>query len=509
MNGIERKLLAAATLLYLSACGSPLPKRDGAGMGGGQAGAPPDASRPPRLEFDPMASDGAVSRVTRISVVFDRPLFEPRVMLVSGVLGAAQLRDLARATVPQSLSTRALPALAWITADPSVLVVAPLVELEPAAIYSVVVSDPAVAMPFTVAALDAIPVLARVWPDRDDEAPAATAAVWCGASDVGSVDVPVALAPAAVPGRIVLGTGAPFVVGRCISWLALNPTPPLAAVAGSPTALAPAAATLSDGSRVGLEPTMLWVRSDVLLSDAAVCGAAELRFGPGCAEVQDDRILVRPPEAAILWTIDTGQQTIVRSSRGAKRFVVRPMPESGFYRLAVLDRGGRVQANEFPVEPAPARAHVVVNEVMANPAGAEPSQEWVELFNDGTAAVSLGGFVLEDGGGRAVLPDAGLEPGAWALVVPEGYVADDGIDPIAPPDTLVLRVPALGRGGLSNDGEKLTLRDASGAVVSTFPAVKTKNGVSIARASPESFDDDPTAFAPSINGSATPGAQNE
>ena len=123
-------------------------------------------------------------------------------------------------------------------------------------------------------------------------------------------------------------------------------------------------------------------------------------------------------------------------------------------------------------------------------------------------SVALAGFALEDAGGRAVLPEGDLAPRAFALVVSEAYVADDGVDPPPAPGTLMLRVPSLGRSGLSNEGEKLTLRDAAGTALSAFPAVKTKNGVSIARIAPDAPDDDPTAFLPSPNASATPGAPN-
>ena len=33
--------------------------------------------------------------------------------------------------------------------------------------------------------------------------------------------------------------------------------------------------------------------------------------------------------------------------------------------------------------------HVVINEVLANPVGGEPAQEWVELYNDGRAPAVL------------------------------------------------------------------------------------------------------------------------
>jgi hypothetical protein len=154
------------------------------------------------------------------------------------------------------------------------------------------------------------------------------------------------------------------------------------------------------------------------------------------------------------------------------------------------------------------RPHVVLNEVLANPAGAEPAEEWVELYNDGSESVSLGGFLLEDAGGRTLLPDASLDAGHFALIVPEAFLADDGVDPPPAPDAVLLRVPALGRAGLSNEGEMLTLRAPTGMVVSTFPAMKTKNGVSTARFAPDAPDADSASFVASPNGTSTPGAPN-
>ena len=184
------------------------------------------------------------------------------------------------------------------------------------------------------------------------------------------------------------------------------------------------------------------------------------------------------------------------------------MPADARFRLAALDESGRPSEDEVTVHPAPPMAHLVINEVMANPAGVERAQEWVELFNDGISPLAMGGYALETSGGTTVLPAAVLAPGAFALVVTDAYVENDGVDPVAAPGTLILRVPALGRDGLSNDGERLLLRDAAGAVISTFPALKAKSGVSNGRIAPDAPDGDADSFAPSANGSATPGAPN-
>jgi hypothetical protein len=52
------------------------------------------------------------------------------------------------------------------------------------------------------------------------------------------------------------------------------------------------------------------------------------------------------------------------------------------------------------------------------------------------------------------------------------------------------------------------LRDATGKVLSAFPAIKAKSGASSARVTPDALDVYLDSFATSSNGSATPGAPN-
>src|SRR5262249_60547990 len=70
--------------------------------------------------------------------------------------------------------------------------------------------------------------------------------------------------------------------------------------------------------------------------------------------------------------------------------------------------------------------HVILNEVLANPLGAEPAEEWVEVVNDGTAPVDLTGFSLELSEGPTLLPAATLKPGPFALVVAGTFETNDG-----------------------------------------------------------------------------------
>lgn len=117
----------------------------------------------------------------------------------------------------------------------------------------------------------------------------------------------------------------------------------------------------------------------------------------------------------------------------------------------------------------PARPSVVISEVLANPAGSEYTQEFVELLNFGVEAISLTGFAIEDATGQDVLGDAVLAPGARALIVAEGFDPSAGPDPEPAAGTLLLRVQGrIGKDGLSNAGEVVTLRAPDGQVVSHY-----------------------------------------
>ena len=89
----------------IAACGTPLPAWD-PHPGSADGAAAADAAGEPRLSFDPPAAPEAVSRVTRIRVDFARNLASPRVLLVEGTLTSAQLHDLARPAITQTLVQR-------------------------------------------------------------------------------------------------------------------------------------------------------------------------------------------------------------------------------------------------------------------------------------------------------------------------------------------------------------------------------------------------------------------
>lgn len=111
---------------------------------------------------------------------------------------------------------------------------------------------------------------------------------------------------------------------------------------------------------------------------------------------------------------------------------------------------------------------IAITEVLANPAGPEPQQEYVELRNLGDAPVSLSGLRLTDSKGGDDLPEQTLGAGAYALVVTSSYDPAEGSDPAPRAGTMVVRVDSrLGSDGLSNSGEPVQLLQGD-AVVSSY-----------------------------------------
>jgi hypothetical protein len=260
---------------------------------------------------------------------------------------------------------------------------------------------------------------------------------------------------------------------------------------------------------LGLEPEPLSAIASAPLV-AASCPAPESAWGPGCASVQDDRVLLRVEGAPLLWSFSGALGPDVRVSHPGEPLLFGGLVPETEYVTEVVAHASPGAASSVSVGfvTLPARARVVINEVMANPLGPEPAAEWVELVNDGVIGVELSGWTLSDQGQATELPSFWLVPGGFVLIAREDYAPGPGdIAPAA--GTAILSVHALGKNGLSNAGEALSLRRPDGAVASTFPALpKPKPGVSVARRTPSAVDDAPTSFALHGPPGASPGQAN-
>jgi hypothetical protein len=210
----------------------------------------------------------------------------------------------------------------------------------------------------------------------------------------------------------------------------------------------------------------------------------------------------------VLWTIAGAGIDRVLVTEEGESFALKGLAPASTATLEVItvDDRGEIQRSMFTFATLASMPHLLLNEVYANPLGPEPAQEWVEILNDGATPAELGGHVLIDVGGETVLPPGALPPGGFALIVNQTFIEDDGVDPAPEPGSLVVRVPKLGHGGLSNGGEPLSLRDPNSVVISRSPVgPKTKAGMSLARISPAAPDTQKGSF---ILGPPTPGRAN-
>lgn len=125
-------------------------------------------------------------------------------------------------------------------------------------------------------------------------------------------------------------------------------------------------------------------------------------------------------------------------------------------------RPGDVVAAPRAAAPTAASPHIVLNEVLYDPAGdaTDAAGEWVEIYNTGDASVDLAGWTLADAAAAEDLP---------ALVVPaRGYAIVAASDSIwqAFAASGVAAIVLDGRigNGLGNSGDALYLIDKSGAI---------------------------------------------
>ncbi|GEM_PF-2154141 len=154
----------------------------------------------------------------------------------------------------------------------------------------------------------------------------------------------------------------------------------------------------------------------------------------------------------------------------------------------------------------PPAARFVLNEVLLDPLGEEPQAEWVEILNIGTKAGSLAQLEIWDSSGGSPLEDIDLEPGQFGLIVRKDFSLGD--DQVPDAGSLPIFVDSIGKNGLRNSGERVSLRDSSGRILSEIPAIATPPGVSLARRSPW-LGDQKSSFTVSSGDGSSPGLKND
>lgn len=403
--------------------------------------------------------------------------------LFAGEISSSQERAIVRGELSSALRARAVPLFYW--AEGEDLWVQPLRWLEPGQSYALALIGRGVASRFQVSEEE----VARAELRFPTTLSAGAAAAHCGAGLVAPETI--ALSPnGALEVSVVAGEGA----APCVVWRA-------AAALPAPAVLPP------EVGGVLLAPVLFGAGEPTEVSrgeaDSTEC-SGRLLHGH-CVEALDDRVLVTALAEDALWLLQEPARRLVLAPAGRRVALTRGLEPASRARLrGSLLLSGKAEAIDLQLTLADPALHLVITEVLANPVGAEPASEWVELFNDSAAPAPLGGTWLTDGSGRAPLPPVTLAPGELALLVPPGFAPSADVAPA--PGTRLLELSALGARGLSNSGEPLLLFGEVG-VLARFPAVPApKAGRSIARVHLDTHDDDPRAFAEHRDPGASPGA---
>lgn len=478
--GVDTRIVSQAVLLVvvaaLAACMPP----------GSEP--PSEQPPPPRLHLEPDGAPTAAPPVLRIRIRHGTASAED-LHLVEGEVRSAHLAQFARDDVSVALSERIVPALRWVEGEEVVL--APTQVLAPGT-YHAVVGPLRWAQAIEVVD-DALPHLNSVWRSSD-------LAIWCGEGAWPPMATKLRLAPGDVEATLAVGASPEGIGRHCVH---------LSFVAPADAVMPPPALLGLDGVPYArLEPVALEAPEEAPVPERMLCRLGELPVGPGCvSRIDDDRLRIDAPEGQLLWLLGDALQLDFVTTTSGGSFVARPLTPGTptELRWVVRDANGGRQAGAMHIFTKAPMSHPVITEVLANPVGPEPDQEFVELYNDGLAPADLGDFAIEDIGGRTPLPrGVMLMPGRYALIVDARYDAGSDYDPAPADGTVIVRVDELGKNGLKNDGEPLKLTDASGAVVSRFPPLpKPKSGESVHRLTPDVTADDAEGFVRAL---PTPGA---
>jgi hypothetical protein len=245
--------------------------------------------------------------------------------------------------------------------------------------------------------------------------------------------------------------------------------------------------------------------------DPAMHGSAPV--APGCALIDDASISVRlQADEAVAIKLRAGDReaTALAPAGSALLRLTGFAPDMAVaLELELTDSSDNRALLRADVRMAPPLATLTISEVLADPLGPEPQQEFVELWNYGERALDLGGFSLGDRTDTAgeTLPALGVEGHARVVLVADAFDAGETRDvPPLPGATLVRVGKTLATSGLANGGEPLYLRDALGRRVSAAPATpRPRAGVCNVRVSSDMRDGQDGSFDYAGSEGCTPG----
>lgn len=121
-------------------------------------------------------------------------------------------------------------------------------------------------------------------------------------------------------------------------------------------------------------------------------------------------------------------------------------------------------------------AQIILTEVMFDADTLENYNEFIEIYNSGTAPIDLSGWLVGDSVEQDLLQDAGngllLQPQQYGLILDPGYFENSTTyDELIPPDALVLTIEdaSFGSFGLSNShAEPIILLNSAGDTVQQY-----------------------------------------
>jgi len=443
------------------------------------------------VSFEPNLTAERVPSVVHVHLA-SSSLSAGALSLFEGTVSSYYLGKFKHGDVPSTLAMRQVPVVSWRSGVE--LVVAPLRALVPGP-HSLISVDGLIAE-FEVGSAQA--VIERLWPPPSNVG-SPRFGVYCRPASSSS-EMPASGSLRFEPGALSVEL-APGVdesglfAERCSHFQSEIELSPSQIMVPPPRigdwALAPALFSFSE-----FEPTT-----------ALDCSAEERGFGPGCASVADDRLTVRTPRGPLLWVVHTARGALVEVSAGGNPLTIDGLEPDALEHIwgRAHDLSGAALEFDLELRTSPARERPILNEALADALGPEPQSEWVEILNDGSLALDLAQYSFQDGGGRTPLPAAILAPHEYALLVREDYAPNASDEPPVAGARLI-RLPTLGKSGLSNAGERLALIDQAGVERSVLPALAGKPGQSLARRTPTSDDGDSKSFS---FGAPTPGFAND
>lgn len=181
------------------------------------------------------------------------------------------------------------------------------------------------------------------------------------------------------------------------------------------------------------------------------------------------------------------------------------------YAVGSFDANGVAGAlsNEAEASVPVLAARVVVNEIMFDPTGPEPANEWIELFNPLDRSADLSNWTVTDGEGSFRIPVGVTIPANGFLVL--------GYSPTAAGGNVDLAYGGQAGISLANSGDDVFLSDDAGVVIDSVTYAASWAGeagqaananLSLERKSPTLYGQDRRSWGHSAVVGGTPGAPN-